>query len=189
MTDQNSREDEFIRHFTSVQGNLRGLVLGLTPTRADADDVLQEVNLALWRKRDIYDPDRDFLNWACGFVLREIRNFRKKSARSRLWYSDEALESLAEAWNAKPKGGEDRRDALALCIQKLGVVEQECISQYYSNQLSGPEIAERTERPVSTIYKILNRARKALRECVKRTLAQGRREVVSVALIVALIFG
>ena len=40
MMQHDSCDDEFIRRYTSSQGRLRGLVLGLSPTRADADDIL-----------------------------------------------------------------------------------------------------------------------------------------------------
>jgi len=31
---------------------------------ADADDVLQETNLVLWRKTADFDPAREFMPWA-----------------------------------------------------------------------------------------------------------------------------
>ena len=175
MDGSSQNEDDFIRQLTAGQTKLRSLVLGLAPTRSDADDVLQEVNLALWRKRHAFDVERDFLSWACGFVLQEIRNFRKKSARDRLWFSDSTLELLTEAWPACDSSEGDRRDALAFCIKKLGSVEYEYIAQYYGKRLSGPEIAESSARPVSTVYKVLARARQSLRACVERTLAQEHR--------------
>lgn len=175
MEDNSQVEDSFIRNFTACQAKLRGLVLGLSPTRSDADDVLQEVNLALWRKRHTYDPNRDFLNWACGFALREVRSFRKKSARDRLWFNDSAIECLAESWEPSKQNEGDRRDALSLCLEKLGPDERQCISQYYGEQLTGPEIAKTSDRPVSTVYKVLTRARQALRTCVKRTMSQTSR--------------
>ena len=147
----------------------------------------QEVNLALWRKRSEYDPSRDFLNWACGFVLREIRSFRKKAARNRLWFSDSGLQALADAWPVSDSNDRDRLDALASCLRKLGLIERQCIAEYYGRQLSGPEIAENSERPVSTIYKILTRARQSLRACVDRTLAQARHDHIMLILIGAFI--
>ena len=91
-------DDEFIRRFTNCQRDLRAFIVGMTPTKSDADDVLQEVNLALWRKRELYDPSQEFLRWAFGFALTEVRNFRSRSAKSRMWFNDSALESIATAW-------------------------------------------------------------------------------------------
>jgi RNA polymerase sigma-70 factor, ECF subfamily len=170
--DHSSSDEDFIRRFTSIQSDLRTFIVGMTPTRADADDVLQEVNLALWRKRDSYDRSRDFRHWAFAFAMTEIRSFRRDSARSRMWFNDEALESLAESWPTRASEGEEHRDALLSCLQKLGAVELQYVTQYYGKQLSIQDMAARYGRPLSTVYKVLARARKQLRDCVGRSLAQ-----------------
>lgn len=175
MSGENSGgEDEFIRRFTTIQSDLRAYIVGMTPSRADADDVLQEVNLALWRKRDSYDPSREFLQWAFGFAMTEIRSFRGRSARSRLWFSDSVLESLADSWPIDAAASEERRDALLACIQKLGSLERDFVTQYYGKQLSGQDLADSCDKPLSTVYKVLTRAREQLRECVRRALAQAQ---------------
>src|SRR5262245_19713053 len=52
MTDADSKADEaFMQLLTRHQRELRAFIIGVTPTVADADDILQEVNLALWKKR------------------------------------------------------------------------------------------------------------------------------------------
>lgn len=50
-TEAIASDDEFIRLFSKSQHSLYAFILGMTHSTADADDVLQEVNLALWRKR------------------------------------------------------------------------------------------------------------------------------------------
>lgn len=168
-------DDEFIRRFTAIQSDLRAFIVGMTPSRSDADDVLQEVNLALWHKRDAYDQSRDFLRWAFGFAMTEIRSYRSKSARSRLWFKDSVLDSLSESWSSTPNESEDRRDALAVCLEKLGAIERQYVAKYYGKQLSAQDLAKESGRPLSTIYKVLTRARGRLRNCIIRSLAQSGR--------------
>jgi RNA polymerase sigma-70 factor (ECF subfamily) len=167
-----SSDEDFIRRFTSIQNDLRTFIVGMTPSRADADDVLQEVNLALWRKKDSYDQSRDFRHWAFAFAMTAIRSFRRDSARSRVWFNDEALESLAAAWPTGASESEEHRDALLSCLQKLSAEERQYVTQYYGKQLSSQDLAVCHGRPLSTVYKVLARARKQLRDCVERTLAQ-----------------
>jgi RNA polymerase sigma-70 factor (ECF subfamily) len=188
LIDHSSSDEDFIRRFTSIQSDLRTFLVGMTPSRADADDVLQEVNLALWRKRDSYDRSRDFRHWAFAFAMTAIRSFRRDSARSRTWFNDEALESLAQAWPTAASESEEHRDALLSCLQKLGAVEQQYVTQYYGKQLSIQDLAASYGRPLSTVYKVLARARKQLRDCVERSLAQtGRAQILVLPLFLLLL--
>lgn len=176
MTDVDSERDEaFMQLLTRNQRDLRAFVIGVTPTAADADDVLQEVNLALWKKRQLYDRAQDFLRWAFGFAVMEVRNFRNRTAKSRLWFNDELLQLVAEAYPRDSQIVEQRRDALANCVQKLGTVERQFISDFYRNECSAQELASASGKPLSTVYKTLTRSRELLRECIERTLAQQSR--------------
>lgn len=170
--DISGKDDEFVQRITASQRDLRAFIVGMTPSQADADDVLQEVNLALWRKRHLYDHGQEFLRWAIGFAAIEIRSFRSRSARSRCWFSDSVMESLAAEWPQDSSVNEQRRDALATCLQKLGPVERQFITAFYGKQLSAQELANQNGKPLSTVYKILARARESLRECVRRSLLQ-----------------
>jgi DNA-directed RNA polymerase specialized sigma24 family protein len=46
------------------------------------------------------------------------------------------------------------------------------ITNYYGNRATAQQLAERFERPLSTIYKVLTRAREMLRDCVRSQLSQ-----------------
>lgn len=178
MTEADSANDEaFMQAITRHQRDLRAFIIGVTPTMADADDVLQEVNLALWKKRQLYDRSQGFLRWAFGFAVMEVRNFRNRSAKSKLWFSDELLQSVAETYPHDSLIVEQRRDALSNCVKKLGLIERNFITDFYRNQCSAQDLAEASGKPVSTVYKTLTRARQALRTCIERTLAQQSRSV------------
>ena len=61
LPEQLDEEDEFILRFSRSQCTLYAFILGLTHDASDADDVLQEVNLALCRKRHTYDSKYEFV--------------------------------------------------------------------------------------------------------------------------------
>ncbi len=86
------RDEVFISRMNAAQRQLRAFLVGLAPSATDADDVLQEVNLALWRKRDQYDPSQDYLRWAFGFAALELRSHRRKAAQDRHWFSEATIE-------------------------------------------------------------------------------------------------
>lgn len=164
-------DDEFIRLFSKSQCSLYAFILGLTHNTTDADDLLQELNLALWKKRHSYDPQYDFLRWAIGFARIEIKNYRKKFAKSRLLFSDDVLNTLASDWPSDVSFYEQRLAALASCLKKLSAVEHRFIADFYRSDISVNKLAELHNTPASTVYKILSRARNSLHRCVRRTIA------------------
>jgi RNA polymerase sigma-70 factor (ECF subfamily) len=161
-------DEDFVRLMASSQRDLRAFILGLVPRRVDADDLLQEVYLDLWRKRRLYHQNENFMRWAFGFAALEVRRFHSRAAKGRLWFSDAAVESLAGAWPQASSFMDDCHQALAACLKKLGGVERQVIEAKYATRLSVKDIATSTGRPMSTVYRILNRGRESLRVCVKR---------------------
>jgi RNA polymerase sigma-70 factor (ECF subfamily) len=170
-------DEEFIRRFGSVQCALHGFILGMVYSKADADDLLQEVNLALWKKRDAYDSRCDFLHWAVGFARIEVNNLRKKYGKSRVLFSDNVLDSLASDWPSNAALDEQRLDALTRCLKKLDPKEHHFVAEFYQRDVSIQDLAKASNIPASTIYKILNRARESLRRCVRLTVAQSEHPV------------
>jgi RNA polymerase sigma-70 factor (ECF subfamily) len=162
----------FVAALTASQREMWAFILSVVPTQVDADDVLQEVNLALWGKRHLYDPKKRFMPWALAFAVREIRSFRSRSVKRRLWFSDEAILSIAETWAEPDTFVEDSRRLLSGCLQKLGEAERIAIEDKYGKQLSVQQMASNSGKSLSAVYKTLNRALHSLRECVKRTQLQ-----------------
>lgn len=162
-------DEEFVSRMTLSQRDLRTFLLGLTPSHADADDLLQEVNLSLWRKRAQYDPAQEFLRWAFGFAALEARSFRSRAAKGKLWFDEATIESLAGDWPRTTPFVDEMQQALAHCLKKLGDAERQVVEAKYRGQMSVKQIATDTGRPLSTVYKILTRALLSLRTCVKRS--------------------
>lgn len=165
-------DEEFVGRMTSCQRELRSLILGLIPHQVDADDVLQEVNLALWRKRHLYDPELPFVRWAFGFAALEVRSHRSRAAKTNLWFSETTIDLLASEWPRSASFVDEARQTLAACLQKLGDKERQVVEDRYSRRLSAKQIAENSGRPLRTVYKQLNRALDSLRMCIKRSQAQ-----------------
>ncbi|WP_428305688.1 sigma-70 family RNA polymerase sigma factor [Lacipirellula sp.] len=172
LGDPEGADEDFVTKLTLCQPALQVYVVGLTPCRGDADDVLQEVNLALWRKRSQYKRDQDFNAWAFGFAILELRNFRSRSAKSRLWFSDTTIQELAVDWPQEATFAQDRRDALAGCLMRLGEYDRAVVAAFYGRGARAEEIAVETGAPPSRIYRTLTRIRSLLRDCVRRSLSQ-----------------
>ncbi len=58
LTDKD--REQIVGLITRYQRRLQVYIRSLVPNHADADEVLQEVNLFLWRNADEYRPGSDF---------------------------------------------------------------------------------------------------------------------------------
>jgi RNA polymerase sigma-70 factor (ECF subfamily) len=167
-----ARQEEFMRLYTQHEPMVHGLVISLLPSWDDAAEVMQETSLTLWRKFAEFEPGTNFLRWASRVAEFEVRRFRTRKHRSRLQFSDEALNQIAEVRLEATEVIADRRRALNGCLSKLPADDRTLLLARYAERRSGRDIAADQGRPADTIYKSLKRIREKLQECIRRTLAR-----------------
>ena len=91
-----ARHEQFARAFVQYQDRVYGYIATMLPNRHDAEDVFQQTSLILWQKWEQFDPERDFLSWACGIARNEVRNFLRRHGRARVVLSERLMDELAE---------------------------------------------------------------------------------------------
>lgn len=163
-------DEEFVTALTDSQRRLHAFVLSLLPYRSDAEDVLQETSIALWRKRDEFDPERDFLKWAFGVAYIQVLRHKKSFAKNRVFFSDELMATVAGELEQQADETGAREQALAQCLAKLKSQDLELIKHRYTKGVTALQTAVDLGRPINTVYKGLARIRRALHECINRQL-------------------
>ena len=115
-----TRVDEFVRLLAQNQRRLFIYVHTLVPHHADAEEVLQNTNLVLWREFGTFQPGTNFAAWSCRVALNQVLAWRKKRQRDRLQFSDEFLTTVADEvqstgarWRNRPGHGRVPREAPA----------------------------------------------------------------------------
>ena len=166
------REDEFLRQFARAQRRIHAYILALVFDANSAADLLQEVNIVLWRKFDQYQSGTNFYAWAREIARLSVLRHRQTTAARIVTLDPQVLDELADRFaDATPLGDEDRRqEALSACLEKLGESDRELILARYRPGSSVTAIAERTQRTVNGVSQSLSRIRRLLAECVARTL-------------------
>jgi RNA polymerase sigma-70 factor (ECF subfamily) len=156
---------------TQHQRRIFAYIFTLVPSRADAEDILQETSLVICEKFGQFKPGTDFAAWACQIAYWEVRRARQKFARSKVVFDDAVLESVAQT--AAEMIGEisDRHEALAHCLQKLPARDRELVLTRYEPGCGVEEAARRSGRSIVAAYKALGRIRKLLHDCVSHQLA------------------
>jgi RNA polymerase sigma-70 factor, ECF subfamily len=166
------QHDQFVERFVRSQDRIYAYVAMLLPNRADAEEVFQQTSLVLWKKWQQFDLNRDFVAWACGMAHHEVRNFlRKQKDRGRVYLSEEVLAHVAQVRLDSHDVLEARRHALLYCLDRLGQGKRELLERCYAGKDSIKTIAENLGQRPNVLYMTLKRLRRALFDCINRTLA------------------
>jgi RNA polymerase sigma-70 factor, ECF subfamily len=169
------RVEEFLALVSRHQRRVHAFVAGLVPHPPDADDVLQETNLVLWREFAAFRPGSNFVAWACTVAMNQVLAWRKRRQRDRLVFSDEFVTAVAtELIDAEEKLNE-RAGVLAACVERLPPHHRQVLALRYTDGQPVDTIAARLDRSAEAIYRMLSRIRHALAECAARALAGGNR--------------
>lgn len=171
------RDADFIRHLTGVQSSLRAYILALLGgQKKEADDILQDTNVAIWEKRNEYDHTREFIPWAIAFAYHKVRAYRRDSARSRLVFSDEIVAEIHNHLEQSLLDASAMQDQLRLCLEKLNADEHDLIHKRYHARTSVVSLAESINKSAGSVARRLFRIREKLRSCIQIGLAQSRHQ-------------
>jgi RNA polymerase sigma-70 factor (ECF subfamily) len=161
--------DEFVRLFTANERRVYAYILSLVPNWADADEILQETNVRLWREKSKYTPGTNFGAWACTVARFEVLSYRKHAERTRVQFTDRFLEVVAREMEEDDDMAA-RHQALAHCVEKLPPTNAEMLRAFYAPKAIGREVATRFGRTVDAFYKTMSRIRRVLHDCIQHRL-------------------
>lgn len=165
-----SDDEAFMRLVFGSERELLRYVMAVVPDREDARDILQETLIALWKKRKNYDPALPFTPWACRFAANEIRMHRRRSKRWRWLQSEELIDTLLARRHELADQLDERHEHLRTCLDKLPERQRSAIDRYYFREEDVPKVAGHLSTSAEAIYKILQRARQMLFDCINRGL-------------------
>jgi RNA polymerase sigma-70 factor, ECF subfamily len=171
---QSITRERFVSLTVRYERRVRLFVSSLHPTASDVDEILQDAWLVAWKKLDSFSygeeqPDEEFVRWLCTIARYEVAKYRRRHSKEPL-LDDAVIEKLAALQFEEAEYFEARHDALLECIEKLRSRDRELIRRRYQGGSSAQDLATWLGRSVDAVYKSLNRIRKSLLACAKRTL-------------------
>ncbi|MBQ3126955.1 MAG: sigma-70 family RNA polymerase sigma factor [Clostridia bacterium] len=151
--------EPFERLFEAHRGAVERFVKFRLPP-ADADDVLQEVWLTAYLKRnDLQDADK-----AKAWLLSIARSRCVDYCRARAKRMEISLDGVAETALRYGRQGVTLRETVRDTLGRLGDVERQILYLYYFRKMPQAEIAAYLQIPPGTVKSRLNRARTQFRE-------------------------
>ncbi|MEQ8845383.1 MAG: sigma-70 family RNA polymerase sigma factor [Phycisphaerales bacterium] len=138
------------------------------PTRADAEDAVQEIFVRLWTTADRYDPKRAALvTWVMLLSRRHlVDRLRRSQARLRTTSLGDASGQTPDTSSGEMKRleqDERYRDVLEL-VKSLPELQQRVVIRAYLGGQTLRQIGEELDTPIGTVKSALSRALVRLRE-------------------------
>lgn len=156
-------------------GPLYSLALQVTRSERFAEDVVQEVFIALWRSADRFDPARGAVgSWLFSLARHKAIDLvrREQTVRKRTTEADLELETAPDdvhqqAWEAV------RRDRIQAAIAELSESQRAALELAFFAGLTHVEVAERLGIPLGTAKTRIRTALLRLRDVLGSSLSDG----------------
>lgn len=164
---------QFLQHRHAILAYLNAL----TRDFATAEEVFQEVGLAIAQHARQETVVERFLPWALQVARRQAwAYFRANARRKRMVPWSEALtDELAVAFHENERFlalDQVRKDYLRECLQQLKGRSRQAIEQRYGLGRSIAAIASALHWKPASVKVVLSRARKWLHKCIQRKLRE-----------------
>lgn len=177
-TSQKSGEQEesryvvFVRLFARHEAELRRFVASFLPQWGDVDEVLQQTAIAIWNKFDQFDPETDFMKWACVVARFEALACRRKAARDRLVFREDVLELMVEEASGELGERKAEHEALESCLLAMPEKQRTFVMLAHTPGVKINDLAKEAGVSAASFSMRLTRLRRQLMKCVEKKVFQ-----------------
>jgi RNA polymerase sigma-70 factor (ECF subfamily) len=170
--DPTENTEAYLRLLAQHDRWLATYVFSLVASPADAQDILQEVKVTMWKQFAKFEPGSNFRAWARKIGTNQILNYRRsEKKRPNSTLDEEFIEAVAAEIDRRADTLDHKAEALKICLRKLPEAHRKIVVWRYYEDCGVEEIAAKSERTVEAVYRLLSRIRQVLNECVSRQLA------------------
>jgi len=154
-----------------TSAKLFGVCLRILGERAEAEDVLQEVYVTVWRKAGAFDPGRASpITWLVAIARNRAIDRLRASAVSRRMAPIEAADAVSDPAPAATERVElaQQQQRLARCLEELEAQHAGAIRAAFLDGATYEELATRMSVPLGTMKSWIRRGLLKLRACLER---------------------
>ena len=149
------------------------IVLRITSSREDAEEVAQDVFLKAYRKISSFKGDSKFSTWLYRIAFNEAVSFTRKKSLVTVELDEKVTEIEDEEYGSYELMGLDHREQKTLIektMAELDELESVMITLYYTEDCSVEEISNITGLSLSNVKVKLHRTRKKMHKIMDRIL-------------------
>jgi RNA polymerase sigma factor (sigma-70 family) len=168
-------QGELIKQLIANRDLILGFIFALTRSMDLAEEIFQDVAMAIVEEDRRGTTVSHFLPWAREVSRRRVAGFfRKRARREALEQPSESLvEVIAQSFTENEVALETHRlrlQALVECVQQLAGRSQQLIEGFYGRRMSLRDLALALTWQENSVKVALSRARKVLADCVTTRL-------------------
>jgi RNA polymerase sigma-70 factor (ECF subfamily) len=157
--------------YQRTSAKLFGVCLRILRERSEAEEVLQDVYLTIWRKASQYDAQRASpITWlamiARNRAIDRLRAGRVERAGVPIDFADELADEGPTVTALAEAASEGRR--LHDCLDELNDEQRRAIRVAFFEGCTYEELAQRSATPLGTIKSWIRRGLLRLRDCMQR---------------------
>ena len=171
-SDERLRAEAFVAFHARNHTRIAAFIHTLVPSWEDAEEIVQDTMLVLWRKFDQFDPTTSFFSWAARVAQYEVLNYRRSKKKQVRVLDDEVLEAIAQTALRQLDDIELHREALEHCIKKLPARDREIIALRYQEESTVEAVANAVQRTAGHVQRLLRKIRAGLIRCIHIRLSE-----------------
>ena len=170
----------FATLYERTSSHLLGVVLRIQRDRAQAEDILQEVYVNVWRAAQSFDAAQSQpLTWLSSIARnRAIDSLRRTQTQPkfRSTISSTTLDEETDVYDTVASDAPGPLDllsrasdarALSSCMQGLSAQQRQSVALAFFDGLSHAEVAEQMRQPLGTVKSWVRRALMSLKSCLE----------------------
>ncbi|WP_157267539.1 sigma-70 family RNA polymerase sigma factor [Azohydromonas aeria] len=168
----------FATLYQRSSAHLFAVVLRIQRDRAQAEELLQEIYVNIWKAAASFDPAHSQpLTWMTSIARhRAIDSLRRAQAQPQLVAAPARDDDDPAPEPPAPEGGgplellqrASETRALTHCVEALTPQQRQSVALAFYDGLSHAEVAEHLCQPLGTVKSWVRRALQTLRQCLER---------------------
>ncbi|WP_336959578.1 sigma-70 family RNA polymerase sigma factor [Chryseobacterium contaminans] len=161
-------------------GPLLKKALYMLSNKEDAQDVVQDVFIAAFSNYDSFEGKSQPLTWLMAILNRKIADFYRKKYKSEpnikldhffdetgSWKNNDVLQDWNVSTESELLDNSDFNKTLEECIEELPARWKILLKMYYIEEKKAPDVSQELNVSTTNLWKILQRSRMQLRECLE----------------------
>ena len=167
--------DAFARLLDAYETRVFRLALRLTGSVPDAEDVTQEIFLAVYRSLPKFRGDAALGTWIYRVAMNNCMEFRRKRRLDTVPY-DAELTLASTDWQKDPQAAathSETAERIGAAIDLLSPLHRDVIIMHELHGLTYQEVAQALDVPIGTVKSRLSNAFRRLRELLGGAACEG----------------
>jgi RNA polymerase sigma-70 factor (ECF subfamily) len=157
--------------YRDTSAKLYGVVLRILDDAAEAEDVLQDIYLTVWKRAGAFDPGRGLspITWLVAIARNKAIDRLRATARPR---AARPLDEAVDIADSAPPVSDalersDEAAALARCLSQLDPQHADTVRTAFFEGVTYEALAVRIGAPVGTVKSWIRRSLQRLRTCLE----------------------